>query len=110
MNTNNSQDIAPYESVSQIDDVDITWLDTATGPSMLDISVSGVNTIASSNPTSVSMIGLPSEEHYLLMNKDEITVTVTGVPNTCVPDMSRSILCGLWTRIRLTRIFGLDQS
>jgi hypothetical protein len=74
MNTINSQDIAPDESVSQIDDVDFTWIATATAPSMHDISVSGVNTIASSNPTSVSAIGLPSEERYLLMNKDEVTV------------------------------------
>jgi len=74
MKTVNSQDISPYESASQIDDVDFSWPDISTGPSILDISASDVITATSSNPGSECMIGLPSEERYLLMNKDEVTV------------------------------------
>jgi hypothetical protein len=74
MKTINSQDIVPHESVSQIDDVDFTWVGISTGPSILDISASDAITAASSNPASKSVIGLPSEERYLLMNKDEVTV------------------------------------
>jgi hypothetical protein len=40
MKTINSQDIASHESVSQIDDMDTTWMDISTGPLMLDISAS----------------------------------------------------------------------
>ena len=74
MKTINSQDIAPHESVSQIDDVDFTWVGIPTEPSSLDISASDLITAASSNPASERVIGLPSEERYLVMNKDEVTV------------------------------------
>ena len=49
-------------------------MDTSTGPSILKISASDVITAASSNPVSEYAIGLPSEERYLLMNRDEMTV------------------------------------
>jgi hypothetical protein len=43
-------------------------------PSTLDISASDAITAVSLNAASESVIGLPSEERYLLMNKDEVTV------------------------------------
>lgn len=70
----NSQDIVQYEPVSQFDDVDVTWVGTSTGPSMLDMSATDAITGTSSNVASEYMVGLLSEERYLLMNKDEVTV------------------------------------
>ena len=70
----NSQDIAQYESVSQFHDMDVTCIGISAESSMLNVSATDAITDVSSNVASEYMIGLPSEERYLLMNKDEVTV------------------------------------
>jgi len=73
MNNINSQDITPDESISQIDDVGLTWNEVPAGDTAFATSSHAITTI-SSNLISKTGISLPSESHYMVMTKDEVII------------------------------------